>query len=174
MAKFQISAKAPVADVVEVKSCVVSPLSDPKTSPFWTVISDGCSSDSSATVSVKTKDEEKGGGDEKEETEEVEKGRVIHVAGGRGARKTAKEIQPLRFSFILRPVYNNSVQFLHCSLRLCVSDFTRGEPTKAAVSTDQTDCQGRLPIPPLLSRSRTRHQVHNNTSNSPAVCRLLF
>ncbi|KAG1950263.1 transforming growth factor beta receptor type [Pimephales promelas] len=28
----------------------------------------------------------------------------------------------LRFSFILRPVYNNSIQFLHCRLRLCAAD----------------------------------------------------
>ncbi|XP_067312079.1 transforming growth factor beta receptor type 3 isoform X2 [Pseudorasbora parva] len=28
----------------------------------------------------------------------------------------------LRFSFILRPVYNNSIQFLHCRLRLCGAD----------------------------------------------------
>ncbi|XP_077058452.1 transforming growth factor beta receptor type 3 [Siphateles boraxobius] len=27
----------------------------------------------------------------------------------------------LRFSFILRPVYNNSIQFLHCRLRLCAA-----------------------------------------------------
>ncbi|KAK7167009.1 hypothetical protein R3I94_001417 [Phoxinus phoxinus] len=28
----------------------------------------------------------------------------------------------LRFSFVLRPVYNNSIQFLHCRLRLCAAD----------------------------------------------------
>lgn len=28
----------------------------------------------------------------------------------------------LRFSFVLRPVYNNSIQFLHCRLRLCEAD----------------------------------------------------
>ncbi|XP_028268623.1 transforming growth factor beta receptor type 3 isoform X2 [Parambassis ranga] len=170
----QISAKAPVADVVEVKSCVVSPLSDPKKSPFWTVISDGCSSDSSATISAKTKDEEKEDEeeDEKEETKELGKGRINHVAEGRrrGARRTAsvgeEEIQPLRFSFILRPVYNNSVQFLHCSLHLCVSDSTRGEPAKAAV---RTDCQGRRPIPPLLSRSSRHQQCEIRNLSRPMV-----
>ncbi|KAI2666884.1 Transforming growth factor beta receptor type 3 [Labeo rohita] len=28
----------------------------------------------------------------------------------------------LRFSFVLRPIFNNSIQFLHCRLRLCASD----------------------------------------------------
>ncbi|XP_060759997.1 transforming growth factor beta receptor type 3 [Neoarius graeffei] len=32
--------------------------------------------------------------------------------------RTERKFQ-LRFSFILRPVFNNSIQFLHCSLQLC-------------------------------------------------------
>lgn len=179
---LQISAEGPFIDVVEVKSCAVSSLSDPKKSRFWTLISDGCSSDPSLTLGAKTKDEEEeeAEGDdepeeEKEETEGLEKGETYDRDGDvslrghverRGREASARmekssrsmraeEIQPLRFSFILRPVYNDSIQFLHCSLRLCVSDSTGGEPMTETV---KTDCQGGLRIPPLISRS-PRHQV---------------
>lgn len=37
---------------------------------------------------------------------------------GQRTERTEKKFQ-LRFSFILRPVFNNSIQFLHCSLQLC-------------------------------------------------------
>ncbi|KAI4798253.1 hypothetical protein KUCAC02_022178 [Chaenocephalus aceratus] len=51
----EISAKGSFIEVVEVKSCAVSPLSDSKKSPFWSVISDGCSSDQSLTLTAKRK-----------------------------------------------------------------------------------------------------------------------
>lgn len=176
---LQISAKGPVTDVLEVKSCVVSPLSDPKKSPFWSVISEGCSSDPSLTLSTNTndEDEEEADGDSKEEKEEdedetegMEGDRVYRRDGGVSledtveSRKTGKnskgmraeeQIQPLRFSFILRPVLNNSMQFLHCSLRMCVSDSTRGEAMRTTV---KNKCQGRVRIPPLVSNS-PKHQV---------------
>uniref|UniRef100_A0A3Q3IJI2 ZP domain-containing protein n=1 Tax=Monopterus albus TaxID=43700 RepID=A0A3Q3IJI2_MONAL len=107
-----------------VRSCMVSPHSDPKKSPFWFVIREGCSSDPSVALE--------------------------------GAEE---ELQPLRFSFILRSVYNNSMQFLHCSLHLCVSDSTRRNPTKEAVK----DCKDGLRIPALQSRS-PRHQVEKRTA----------
>lgn len=186
---LQISAKGPFIDVVEVKSCVISPLSDPKKSRFWTVISDGCSSDPSLTLGAKTQDEEEeedeGDDDElEEEKEEIdgpEEGRdgdvpLRHKVERRGSERAPEimeknttdvgaevEIQPLRFSFILRPVYNDSMQFLHCSLRLCISDLKRGEPTKETV---KNDCQGGLRIPPLVSRS-TRHQVQKQLAHKP-------
>ena len=177
---LQISAKGPLTNVIEVKSCVVSPLSDPKKSPFWTVISDGCTSDPSLTLSARTKHEEKEEAEdddeleeEKEEIERKEKGRLYHRDGDTSLRnkverreatvrmaknatsKGAEKIQPLRFSFILRPVHNNSVQFLHCSLHMCVSDSSRGDPIKEKA---KNDCQGSMHIPPLVSRS-PRHQV---------------
>lgn len=167
---LQISAQGPFIDVVEVKSCGVFPVSDPKKSHFWTVISDGCSSDPSVTLGAKTKDEEEkeaeGDGEleeEKDEIEELEKGRTSDKDQEAPARVetsstsvgSEEEVHPLRFSFILQPVYNNSVQFLQCSLRLCVSDSTRGEPTKETV---KNGCQGGLRIPPLVSRS-AGHQV---------------
>uniref|UniRef100_A0A3Q1G5M1 Transforming growth factor beta receptor type 3-like n=1 Tax=Acanthochromis polyacanthus TaxID=80966 RepID=A0A3Q1G5M1_9TELE len=173
----EISAKGPPADVVQLNSCVVSPLSDPKKSPFWAAISDGCSSDPSLTLSAKKKEEEeeeaKGDGKvEKEETEEVEK--VHHITERRGreavigkkiTRAGEEETQPLRFSFILRPVYNNSIQFLHCSLRVCVSDPTKGELTKDTV---KNECQGKLHIPPLVFKS-SRHQCETRNLSRPMV-----
>ncbi|RVE69088.1 hypothetical protein OJAV_G00074320, partial [Oryzias javanicus] len=47
---IEISAKISRADFIQVKSCFVSPLSDPQKSPSWTVIKDGCSSDPSLTL----------------------------------------------------------------------------------------------------------------------------
>ncbi|XP_071330640.1 transforming growth factor beta receptor type 3 isoform X2 [Trachinotus anak] len=181
----EISAKGPLTDVVEVKSCVVSPLSDPKKSPFWTVISEGCSSDPSLTLSARTKDEEEeeaeGDGElEEEEIEGMEDGRIYHRDGDVSLRHKVvrrrlqknstrmegeEEIQPLRFSFILRPVHNDSMQFLHCSLRMCVSDSTRGELMK---ETARKDCQGRLRIPPLVSKS-PKHQCEIRNLSRPMV-----
>ncbi|XP_068593163.1 transforming growth factor beta receptor type 3 isoform X2 [Cebidichthys violaceus] len=186
----EISAKGPFIDVAEVKSCVVSPLSDPKKSRFWTVISDGCSTDPSLTLSAKTKDEDEdeaeGGGDEveeeKEEIDGLEKGRdgdvlLRHKVDRRGREAPERmekssadvgaeeEIQPLRFSFILRPVYNDSMQFLHCSLRLCVSDRKKGKPTE---EIGKNDCEDKLRIPPLVSRS-SRHQCEIRNLYRPMV-----
>lgn len=185
----EISAKGPFMDVLEVNSCVVSPLSDPKKPSSWTVISDGCSSDPSLTLNAKEEEEAEGDGEleeEKEEMEGLQKGRSYGRDGEdllrhkverrkRGAparmEKSSKrmgaeeEILPLRFSFILQPVYNDSVQFLHCSLRLCVSDSTREEPTKEKL---KNDCQGRIHIPPLVSRSST-HQCEIRNLSRPMV-----
>ncbi|XP_041813918.1 transforming growth factor beta receptor type 3 isoform X2 [Chelmon rostratus] len=176
----EISASGPSIEVVAVKSCVVSPLSDPKKPRFWTVIRDGCSSDPSLTLDAKKEEEEedaKGDGDleeEKEELEGLEKGRAYDRDGDASLRHTEKsstsmgaeeEIQPLRFSFILRPVYNDSMQFLHCSLLLCVSDSPRGEPAKERV---KNDCRGRIRIPPLVSRS-PRQQCEIRNLSRPMV-----
>ncbi|XP_034395531.1 transforming growth factor beta receptor type 3 [Cyclopterus lumpus] len=173
----EISAKGPFIDMVEVKSCVVSPLSDPKQSRFWTVLSEGCSSDPSLTLSAKTKEEEVegAGGDDKVEEEKTKEETDGLDRRGREAperldNKSAnvgaeEEIRPLRFSFILRPVYNDSIQFLHCSLRLCISDLKKEEPTEEKV---KTDCQDRLRIPPLVSRS-SRHQCEVRNLYRPMV-----
>ncbi|XP_056262224.1 transforming growth factor beta receptor type 3 isoform X4 [Pseudoliparis swirei] len=174
----EISAKGPFIDVVEVKSCVVSPLSDPKQSHFWTVVSEGCSSDPSLALRAKTKEEEEEGarGDDKVEEETGKKEEIDGLdrrgreaperPENRSANMGAEEgIRPLRFSFILRPVYNNSIQFLHCSLRVCVSDpKKREEPTEEV----KTDCQDRLRIPPLVSRS-SRHQCEVRNIYRPMV-----
>ena len=168
---------------------MVSPLSDPKKSPFWTVISNGCSSDPSLTLGVQTKGEEEeeadGNGElevEKDEREDRDykdvddndesvslrrKMRIGSKASGRMEKSSTnmeaeEENLSLRFSFLLRPVYNDSMQFLHCSLRLCVSDSTRGGPMK---EESENDCEGGLRIPPLVSRS-PRHQVNFITQDN--------
>ncbi|KAG8006465.1 Transforming growth factor beta receptor type 3 [Nibea albiflora] len=178
----EISAKGPHIDVVEVNSCVVSPLSDPKKTNFWTVISDGCSSDPSLTLANdddEDEDVEGDGEEEKEEMEGLEKGGTYdyhrverreaeaarRLENSRISEGEEEEIQPLRFSFILRPVYNDSMQFLHCSLRLCVSDSTRREPAKETV---KKDCRGRIHIPPLVSRT-PRHQCEIRNLSRPMV-----
>ncbi|KAG7216145.1 hypothetical protein INR49_028993, partial [Caranx melampygus] len=76
-----------------------------------------------------------------------------------------EETKPLRFSFILRPVLNDSMQFLHCSLRMCVSDSTRGEPMKETV---KNKCQGGVRIPPLVSNS-PKHQCEIRNLSRPMV-----
>ncbi|XP_020515645.2 transforming growth factor beta receptor type 3 [Labrus bergylta] len=186
----EISAEGPFIDILEVKSCVVSPISDPKKSRFWTVMRDGCSSDPSVTLAKKTKTTEKdeGEGELEKENEDVErmgKISIFYKGGGvsvqhktersREAAATRMEkrsttaeevIPPLRFSFILQPVYNNSVQFLHCSLRLCVSDSIRREPMEETV---QSDCQGGIQIPPLVSRSPGRQCEIRNLSRPMVV-----
>ncbi|XP_073350180.1 transforming growth factor beta receptor type 3 [Pagrus major] len=176
----EISAKGPFIDVAEVNSCVVSPLSDPKKSRFWTVISGGCSADPSLTLEPKDEEEEEEAEsdgeleEEKEEMEELEKVSFRHSVDRRGGEAPARssthmraeqETQPLRFSFIMRPVYNDSMQFLHCSLRLCVSNWTRGEPIKDTV---KTYCEDGIRIPPLVSRS-PRHQCEIRNLSRPMV-----
>lgn len=206
----EVSAERPIRDVAaEVMSCVVSPLSDPRKSPFWTVIKDGCSTDPSLTLSKiredgdeQEADDDDGEPEEKEEEEEEGRDNEDHKNNGTGkgrdwrqdlggtGRQTTKdsrrkgrkaqvrreersaksrgaeeEMQSLRFSFILRPVYNNSVQFLHCSLRLCVSDSAGEGSTK---ETTEKDCQGGLRIPPLVSKS-PRQQCEIRNLSRPMV-----
>lgn len=150
-------------------------MSDPKKPSIWTLISNGCLSDPSLTLDAKEEDVEEARSDEeveeeKEQTERVEERRSSdqdqdeHKGGKEAPARMEKgsirmreegEIPLLRFSFILRPVYNNSMQFLHCSLRLCVSDPASGKPKNDEA---KKDCQDRRHIPPLVAGSPT-HQV---------------
>ncbi|CAM4326862.1 unnamed protein product [Leuciscus chuanchicus] len=67
----------------------------------------------------------------------------------------------LRFSFILRPVYNNSIQFLHCRLRLCVADMG---PSGA----DARVCaQG--PRIPALTHTPASHQCEDRNLSRPVL-----
>ena len=158
---------------------MVSPLSDPRVSPGWSVIRDGCSADSSLTLSNMTHGQE----DDEEYYEEKEEGPSVlsfrhpgrawrnkaglrkreHVGKrGRGGRAKRKEsdggmggeedqIHRLRFSFVLRPIYNNSVQFLHCCIRLCGPEsVTQGPPT-AIIQSGCPNPWG-LRIPALVSK----------------------
>ncbi|XP_028310456.1 transforming growth factor beta receptor type 3 isoform X4 [Gouania willdenowi] len=132
----EISAKTPLAGVVRLRSCIVSPLSDPKKTSFWTVISDGCSSDASLTLSTAKKPEKK---EHRASKQEV----------GSDRRRGEEETPSIRFSFILRPVFNDSLQFLHCSLQLCGSGSFRGKHTGS--------CTDRLSLPLLVSAEFGHH-----------------
>ncbi|XP_034046685.1 transforming growth factor beta receptor type 3 isoform X2 [Thalassophryne amazonica] len=167
----ELSAKGPSADGVEVKSCVVSPLSDPKKSPFWMVIKEGCSSDVSLTLSPQAEDRHHDGKLEEEEDKSNDHNHLRYTGGGlrieegSAATRAEKEIKSLRFSFILRSVYNDSMQFLHCSILLCTSDSTRGESMKGTV---KNECHDGLRIPPLATRS-PRHQCEIRNLSRPMV-----
>ncbi|XP_051905841.1 transforming growth factor beta receptor type 3 [Hippocampus zosterae] len=179
----EISAKGASIDIAEVKSCVVSPLSDPKSSPFWAVIRNNCLADPSLTfprakVERETEDadeqeeEPEDGLDDKKGSEEIsdeDDGISVDKKGkGREDHPSRKDavIRPLRFSFVLRPVYNVSMQFLHCSLRLCVSDKTTREPTKKRVGKE---CPDGKRIPPLLSRTLGQQCEIRNLSRPMVV-----
>ncbi|KAM3835886.1 transforming growth factor beta receptor type 3-like, partial [Diretmus argenteus] len=204
----EVSTTDPIRGAVEVSSCVVSPVSDPRKSRFWTVIRDGCSVDPSLTLSYMKEDGEEEEDDEvdgapekeREEKEGTEEGRDIEedhkdTATGVSFRRrtpswrqnsedtmgelirdrgkqergssmgTQEEVQLLRFSFILRPVYIEPMQFLHCSLRLCVSDSSGDGSMK-----ETTDCgQGGQHIPPLVSTASGQQCEMRNLSRPMVV-----
>ncbi|XP_026782798.3 transforming growth factor beta receptor type 3 [Pangasianodon hypophthalmus] len=172
----EISGSVGVSERLEIRSCVFSPLSDPRAQTGWPVIRDFCPADPSFIMHTETQTErtgEDGDGDaesdegeregsdeERPEEDEPEReqdtgenetrlvpktrddeegtgtrrlssdnqrdkglqgtrDRVSRgVDVGQQTERTEKTVQ-LRFSFILRPVFNNSIQFLHCSLQLC-------------------------------------------------------
>lgn len=176
----EISGSMEVSERLEVRSCVFSPLSDPRTQTSWPIIRDFCPVDSSFITHTETRTEHRAGedgdrdtendkgeredsneeGQEEDEAEReqdtgedeellVPKTREDEEGTGtrrlpsdnqrekriRGSRvRVSREVEvgqqtertermektvQLRFSFILRPVFNNSIQFLHCSLELC-------------------------------------------------------
>ncbi|XP_060720813.1 transforming growth factor beta receptor type 3 isoform X2 [Tachysurus vachellii] len=174
----KISGSVGVSERLELRSCVFSPLSDPRAQIGWPIIRNFCPADSSFIMHTETQTERGAGEDEDGDTESNEEEepdsddeeraeehvaekeqdasedeerpapkpsddeestgtmrlpsdtrRDRHLRGMRdsvsrgvekkqSAKKKEKTIQ-LRFSFILRPVFNNSIQFLHCSLQLC-------------------------------------------------------
>ncbi|XP_077356319.1 transforming growth factor beta receptor type 3 isoform X2 [Festucalex cinctus] len=184
----EISAKGPFINVAEVKSCVVSPLSDPKNSPFWTIISNNCPADPSLTFVHAKVEEETEDADEQEEEEDEEEeeedsledknkeisdedeGVSFHSKSRRKGREdpSRKEtvIRPLRFSFILRPVYNVSMQFLHCSLHICVSDKATREAAKKRV---KKECPDGKRVPPLVPRTLGQQCEIRNLSRPMVV-----
>ncbi|KAJ7992713.1 hypothetical protein DPEC_G00281530 [Dallia pectoralis] len=185
-----LSASGALAGSVEVQFCVVSPLSDPHLSPGWSVIRDGCSTDTTLTLSKIRQ------ADEDEEDDEAGKGglsfrhpqkdarskaglREQGERSGRGGRATGREqdgetggqeeqIHRLRFSFVLRPIYNNSVQFLHCSIRLCDPESAAPGPSRAPA---QSGClnPGGLRIPAIVSNGPSHLCGHRNLSRPMLV-----
>ncbi|XP_030649744.1 transforming growth factor beta receptor type 3 [Chanos chanos] len=217
----EISAREGAKARVEVESCVVSPLSDPRAHPGWPVIRDSCSVDPSFILTpVRTEGERSRGraGEEesyeKEIGEEMREGEVrdptikhfvkpsrrgggganggkereIRKDGGRrpkGKRLRVREREKrgaepeertrderkeeshrLRFSFVLRPVYNNSIQFLHCRLWQCSSGAQTEGPTEA---TPQAVCPDGSPVPALIARPATPQCENRNLSRPVLV-----
>ncbi|XP_076121641.1 transforming growth factor beta receptor type 3 [Alosa pseudoharengus] len=64
--------------------------------------------------------------------------------------KREKDAKPsrVRFSFVLRPVFNNSIHFLHCSLRQCSPGTPQQTPITALAA--ERGCQGGVTIPALI------------------------
>lgn len=199
------SAKGPISGGVELRSCIVSPLSDPRKSLGWAVITDGCLVDPSLTLSKTRGDDEEeekeedgqveGEGVKEEEDENQDEEDEEGAFGSRGHNKTEKtrtkgeerrtvggqkkgekrkegmkgqeETHQLRFSFVLRPLYNNSIQFLHCSLRLCGLSLS---PQGSLMDTETpSSCQGGLQIPALVSRPPSRQCEIRNLSRPMLV-----
>uniref|UniRef100_A0AAV2KF41 TGFBR3/Endoglin-like N-terminal domain-containing protein n=1 Tax=Knipowitschia caucasica TaxID=637954 RepID=A0AAV2KF41_KNICA len=156
----QISVKGASADLIEVKSCIISPLSDPKKSPFWSVIWDSCSSDDSLKLHPIIKLD-----NNSTEVEHKKKEIVKSQGDVEGTEKSGPTVdeQRLRFSFIMRAQYNESMQFLHCSLLLCSSHVTRG-----ASRAEPLGCAAGTPIPPLGSTATT-HQCEIRNLSRPMV-----
>ncbi|KAF4116432.1 hypothetical protein G5714_003921 [Onychostoma macrolepis] len=68
----------------------------------------------------------------------------------------------LRFSFILRPIFNNSIQFLHCRLRLCASvEGPSGATTRICTDGPQ--------IPPLTHTTASQQCEYRNLSRPVLV-----
>ncbi|XP_051994517.1 transforming growth factor beta receptor type 3-like [Xyrauchen texanus] len=72
----------------------------------------------------------------------------------------------LRFSFILRPVFNNSIQFLHCTLRLCASG-AQTDPWPSG-ATAQTVC-AHGPRIPAFTRAPASQQCEYRNLSRPVL-----
>ncbi|XP_041091586.1 transforming growth factor beta receptor type 3-like [Polyodon spathula] len=107
-----------------VQSCFLSPLSDPEGGPGWTVIAEECPQDDSVTFysegagGKRSSPSWEGAGRSTFFNQGHSGGQTFYAAGrapeGQGGTRDRR-----LFSFVLRPQYNNSVQFLHCKLTLC-------------------------------------------------------
>ncbi|KAG2470906.1 MP2K7 kinase, partial [Polypterus senegalus] len=107
---------------LRMQSCYVSPISNPEGTPRWPVISGTCPLDESVTFY-----------DEEHQEERWERQDRV------------------RFSFILRPRFNNSVQFLHCRMSMCGvgvdgTVFRHGAHLPLCVSLDDV-CTGHTAPP---------------------------
>ncbi|XP_066531208.1 transforming growth factor beta receptor type 3 isoform X2 [Hoplias malabaricus] len=76
-------------------------------------------------------------------------------------KKERSRVPRLRFSFVLRPVFNNSIQFLHCSLQLC----GEGPP---GVMVERVCPQGPS-IPALIHASTGQKCEYRNLSRPVLV-----
>ncbi|KAM8825321.1 transforming growth factor beta receptor type 3 [Synchiropus picturatus] len=144
-------------DSAEVNSCFVSAHPDPKTSPVWDVIRQGCAAEPSLML-VEAEEEEEGGDEDKSLPRKTKAKASLREAGG-----------SLRFSFIVRPIHSQTMQFLHCSVWLCVSDSAQEEDrARAGV---RGGCPSGPPIPPLVPPTHKSRCETRNLSRPMVVTR---
>ncbi|XP_057201216.1 transforming growth factor beta receptor type 3 isoform X1 [Triplophysa rosa] len=190
----QISVVSGAGEAVELQSCWVSPLSDPHAHSDWYIIRHSCPHDPSLTLTDRqtphrhhtrgrAEEERREPGNEDNTTQNDDSNerrllshwrvrRFIDVRRPEERRRRTRETREsegenthtLRFSFILRPVFNNSIQFLHCSVRLCVS----GEQTHEESSTNR-DCDHGPRIPALTHTPASQQCEHRNLSRPVLV-----
>ncbi|XP_016427988.1 transforming growth factor beta receptor type 3-like [Sinocyclocheilus rhinocerous] len=178
----QISVGSGVAEAVEVLSCLVSPLSDPLAHSGWSIIRDSCPSDPSFKLSHRETQEstDSTGHDEDEKIYRKNDRRLSQLRRNKdkrpdrlGAKRPEERRRKrrederesanmLQFSFILRPVFNNSIQFLHCRLRLCAS--VKG-PSGAATRI----CTDGPQIPALTHTTASQQCEYRNLSRPVLV-----
>ncbi|XP_036408044.1 transforming growth factor beta receptor type 3 [Megalops cyprinoides] len=148
----EVSVTGMIREGVEVHSCVVSPLSDPQANPGWPVIQDGCAFDPSLTLSPEVAGRVRARVGEETVKEEVR--------GERGEAEEGRPADRVRFSFVLRPVYNNSIQFLHCRLRQCEEGPQR--------VTSHDSCHHGPALPTLIAKPRNQ-QCKYRTLSRPVL-----
>lgn len=94
---------------------------------------------------------------------ESDEGQTVRAKGAEEKKGKEAEVSHLRFSFVLRPVFNNSIHFLHCSLRQCNPGTHTS--TGAAVGTAVAEgverrCrEGGVAMPALLKAQLTSQKV---------------
>ncbi|TRY65468.1 hypothetical protein DNTS_030060 [Danionella cerebrum] len=180
----QIMVVSAALEAVELQSCVVSPLSGPQAHRGWSIIKDSCPADASfALLSLGRniqRDEEdpekpehvqdprserwRNHGDEalRGLPESFRSGNLGEAHQDGAEAPDGESLNPLRFSFVLQPVFNNSIQFLHCRLRVCsggegragapaCADGTRVPPLTLTAAS--TQCEDRNLSRPVLVTS---------------------
>lgn len=218
----QISAEGVFKGSVEVQSCIVSPHSDPRASPSWPVIFNGCSREPSFILTPlrkesgrrdgtpeededadegedtdedddeeKEEEEEEDDVDDKEEVSskrrvqagqpvgkkgrtrrsrrEDDKGQTVREKRAEEKKEKAAEASHLRFSFVLRPVFNNSIHFLHCSLRQCNPGTSSHTPTAAAGGAERRCREGQVAMPALLKTQLTSQKCDYRNLSRPML-----
>ncbi|XP_051569372.1 transforming growth factor beta receptor type 3-like [Myxocyprinus asiaticus] len=173
----QLSVSGVTGESVELHLCWVSPLSDPQTHSSWSIITDSCASDPSVLLTERETRSEITHSTEHDDSRQSDRqllpnwrqtghSRTDSLRGMRQERGT-RDIEEesaltLRFSFILRPVFNNSIQFLHCTLHLCTSGAQTDLGSSGA--TAQTVCPKGLQIPALTHVPASKQCEYRNLS----------
>ncbi|XP_048847527.1 LOW QUALITY PROTEIN: transforming growth factor beta receptor type 3 [Brienomyrus brachyistius] len=178
----EVSVRGFLRGSVEVKSCVVSPLSHPEAAPSWMVIQGGCSFDPMVRLSGEGEHQgygggwrqdtatgnggnREGGGDARSRGKRRRRGGPGH--GKKEGRRSDECVLELRFSFILHPIYNNPIQFLHCQLHQCDEEAAPTAPSPTR-ETAEADCAEGIRVPALVAQPN-RGKCHYRTLSRPVV-----